>query len=203
MATTRRREKKARAAAKAAGAPDVPDAQVNGAMVAPGLIDVALIRDLIAAVDESGIDTLEISRSGTRIRISKSPPTRLRGLAADATHAIGAPSASLPAPLVAEPAPTVAAEPATPLRSAPPLFEVKSPMVGTFYRAPAPEAPPYVEPGTHVSTGQTLAILEAMKLMNELPSEVDGIVREIHVENGSPVEYGQLLFRIERTSLPA
>jgi acetyl-CoA carboxylase biotin carboxyl carrier protein len=74
---------------------------------------------------------------------------------------------------------------------------VKSPMVGTFYRAPAPEAPPYVEGGTRVAKGQTLCILEAMKLMNELESEVAGTVREICVENGEPVEYGQVLFRIE------
>jgi len=74
---------------------------------------------------------------------------------------------------------------------------VKSPMVGTFYRAPAPEAPNYVELGSKVSRGQTLCILEAMKLMNELESEVTGTVREICVDNGEPVEYGQVLFRIE------
>jgi acetyl-CoA carboxylase biotin carboxyl carrier protein len=70
-------------------------------------------------------------------------------------------------------------------------------MVGTFYRAPAPEAPPYVESGTRVAKGQTLCVLEAMKLMNELEAEVSGIVREILVENGEPIEYGQVLFRIE------
>jgi acetyl-CoA carboxylase biotin carboxyl carrier protein len=70
-------------------------------------------------------------------------------------------------------------------------------MVGTFYRSPAPEAPAYVELGSRVQRGQTLAILEAMKLMNELPSDVAGTVREVCVENGEPVEYGQVLFRIE------
>jgi acetyl-CoA carboxylase biotin carboxyl carrier protein len=70
-------------------------------------------------------------------------------------------------------------------------------MVGTFYRSPAPEAPSYVEPGSRVARGQTLCILEAMKLMNELESEVAGVVREVCVENGEPVEYGQVLFRIE------
>lgn len=75
--------------------------------------------------------------------------------------------------------------------------EVASPMVGTFYRAPAPDAPSYVEIGDRVRTGQTLCILEAMKLMNELESEVGGTVREICVDNGDPVEYGQTLFRIE------
>ncbi|HEX2206265.1 MAG TPA: acetyl-CoA carboxylase biotin carboxyl carrier protein, partial [Longimicrobium sp.] len=77
------------------------------------------------------------------------------------------------------------------------LVEVKSPMVGTFYRAPAPEAPPYVELGSRVTRGQTLCILEAMKLMNELPSDVAGTIREICVENGEPVEYGQVLFRVD------
>jgi acetyl-CoA carboxylase biotin carboxyl carrier protein len=70
-------------------------------------------------------------------------------------------------------------------------------MVGTFYRSPAPEAPSYVEVGSRVVKGQTLCILEAMKLMNELESEVQGIVREICVENAEPVEYGQVLFRVE------
>jgi acetyl-CoA carboxylase biotin carboxyl carrier protein len=75
--------------------------------------------------------------------------------------------------------------------------DVESPMVGTFYRAPAPDAPPYVEVGDHVGKGQTLCILEAMKLMNELEAEVAGKVREICIGNGEPVEYGQVLFRIE------
>jgi acetyl-CoA carboxylase biotin carboxyl carrier protein len=70
-------------------------------------------------------------------------------------------------------------------------------MVGTFYRAPAPDAPSYVEVGDRVSKGQTLCILEAMKLMNELESEVSGVVREIVVDNAEPVEYGQVLFRID------
>jgi acetyl-CoA carboxylase biotin carboxyl carrier protein len=75
--------------------------------------------------------------------------------------------------------------------------DIKSPMVGTFYRSPAPEAPAYVETGSRVTKGQTLCILEAMKLMNELESDIAGTVREICVSNGEPVEYGQVLFRIE------
>ena len=80
------------------------------------------------------------------------------------------------------------------------LVDVKSPMVGTFYRAPAPDAPPYVEVGTTVSKGQTLCILEAMKLMNELECEQDGVIREILVDDADPVEYGQILYRIEPSS---
>ena len=77
------------------------------------------------------------------------------------------------------------------------LAEVTSPMVGTFYRAPAPDAPAYVEVGDRVEKGQTLCILEAMKLMNELEAEISGTIREISVNNADPVEFGQVLFRIE------
>jgi len=153
------------------------------------LIDLDFVRGLIEAVDSSGVDSLEIHRGGTRIRISKSPPPAPVGAAplappSSAGHAVPDALPSAPAVAAAEPANTN-------------LAEVPSPMVGTFYRAPVPEAPPYVEVGSQVSKGQTLCILEAMKLMNELESEVDGTVREILVENGDPVEYGQVLFRIE------
>jgi acetyl-CoA carboxylase biotin carboxyl carrier protein len=77
------------------------------------------------------------------------------------------------------------------------LVEVKSPMVGTFYRAPEPGADPYVKPGTRVTPGQTLCIIEAMKIMNELESEVSGVVRECLVEDAQPVEFGQVLFRVD------
>jgi acetyl-CoA carboxylase biotin carboxyl carrier protein len=174
------------------------------------MIEIEFLRALIAAVDESGIDSLEIARAGTRIRISKSP-------AVVAGTAVPAPIAPVASPVIAAqaggvvappgPAPAALPEaaPAAPAAPAPEpapepareLFEVKSPMVGTFYAAPAPEAPPYVEVGSTVTKGQTLCILEAMKLMNELESEIDGIVREILVENAEPVEYGQVLFRIE------
>jgi acetyl-CoA carboxylase biotin carboxyl carrier protein len=160
------------------------------------MMDLDFLRGLIEAVDQSGIDTLEIHRAGTRIRIAKTPaPTAVIGAAMTAQpaagHALGA--ATLPAvPPAAAPVPEAVT--ALPQSN---LIEIKSPMVGTFYRAPAPEAPPYVEIGSHVSKGQTLCILEAMKLMNELESEVDGVIREVLVDNADPVEYGQVLFRIE------
>ena len=161
------------------------------------MIDLEFLRGLIGAVDESGIDSLEISRGGTRIRIAKTPPPA----PAAATVAHAAPQVvDLSARAAAPAAPAPAAAAAAPAPAAAPasnLVEVKSPMVGTFYRSPAPEAPAYVEPGSRITRGQTLCILEAMKLMNELPSEVAGIVREICVENGEPVEYGQVLFRVE------
>jgi acetyl-CoA carboxylase biotin carboxyl carrier protein len=156
------------------------------------MIDLDFLRGLIEAVDQSGIDSLEISRGGTRIRVNKTPP------AAPVSAAAPAPVAAVHAAPAAAPA---AAAPAVPAPAAAPaasnLVEIKSPMVGTFYRAPAPEAPSYVEIGSRVTKGMTLCILEAMKLMNELPAEIGGTIREICVENGEPVEYGQVLFRVE------
>ncbi|HEY0017828.1 MAG TPA: acetyl-CoA carboxylase biotin carboxyl carrier protein [Longimicrobium sp.] len=159
------------------------------------MIDLEFIRGLIDAVDDSGIDSLEIARGGTRIRINKTPPPAPVAAAAPALAAAPAPA---PAAAPAAPAPSAAAEAAAaPAAPASTLVEIKSPMVGTFYRAPAPEAPSYVEVGSRITRGQTLCILEAMKLMNELPAEVNGTVREICVENGEPVEYGQVLFRVD------
>jgi acetyl-CoA carboxylase biotin carboxyl carrier protein len=161
------------------------------------MIDLEFLRGLISAVDESGIDSLEIARGGTRIRIAKTPPP---APAAPAQMAHAAPHLELAAGprAAASAAPAEAAPAAAPAAPAgPALVDVKSPMVGTFYRSPAPEAPSYVEVGSRVARGQTLCILEAMKLMNELPTDVAGVVREICVENGEPVEYGQVLFRIE------
>jgi acetyl-CoA carboxylase biotin carboxyl carrier protein len=161
------------------------------------MIDLDFLRGLISAVDDSGIDSLEIARGGTRIRIHKTPPPAPVSAAAPQAQVVhaaapAAPAAAAPAPVASAAAPAPAAAP-----PASNLLEVKSPMVGTYYRSPAPEAPPYVEVGTRVAKGQTLCILEAMKLMNEMESEVAGIVREILVDNGEPVEYGQVLFRIE------
>jgi len=90
--------------------------------------------------------------------------------------------------------------PGSPAPAAPPpshLVEIKSPMVGTFYSAPEPGAEPYVKAGSRVATGQVVCIIEAMKIMNEIESEVAGVVREVLVENAQPVEFGQLLFRVD------
>ncbi|HUP19406.1 MAG TPA: acetyl-CoA carboxylase biotin carboxyl carrier protein [Gemmatimonadota bacterium] len=137
------------------------------------------LQELIRLVEESDIDELEIRRFGRTIRISKNANRPPGGGAA------AAPAGDAPAPAATE-------KPA-----GPPLHPVKSPMVGTFYRAPSPEAPPFVDVGDTVRVGQTLCILEAMKLMNELQAEVSGVVRGILVENAQPVEYGQPLFHIE------
>ena len=172
-----------------------PVLTATGPGVAGGqMIDLDFLRGLIGAVDASGIDSIEITRAGTRIRISKTPPAPVPVSLPAALAAPGA-AAALPAPAGNPPPAASTVEAEAPPR--PELFEVKSPMVSTYYRAPAPEAPPYVDVGSHVTRGQTLCILEAMKLMNELESEVDGIVREVLVDNAEPVEFGQVLYRID------
>jgi len=98
-----------------------------------------------------------------------------------------------PPPAAGAGALVAAAAPATPSH----LVEIKSPMVGTFYSAPEPGAEPYVKAGSRVATGQVVCIIEAMKIMNEIESEVAGVVREVLVENAQPVEFGQLLFRVD------
>ena len=106
---------------------------------------------------------------------------------------LATPHAPAPPPAGAAGVPVAAAAPATPSH----LVEIKSPMVGTFYSAPEPGAEPYVKAGTRVATGQVVCIIEAMKIMNEIESEVAGVVREVLVENAQPVEFGQLLFRVD------
>jgi acetyl-CoA carboxylase biotin carboxyl carrier protein len=154
------------------------------------MIDLDFLERLIRALDESTVDSLELERGGTRVRLSKTPPLSAAPVALPA---------AAPAP-VAAPAPGPAS--AAPQDDAPPapsgnLLEVTSPMVGTFYRAPAPDAPSYVDVGARVGEGDTLCIIEAMKLMNELESEVSGTIVEICVENAQPVEFGQVLFRVD------
>jgi acetyl-CoA carboxylase biotin carboxyl carrier protein len=158
------------------------------------MIDIELLKRLIRLVEESGIDSLEVERFATRIRIRKSPMVSGGG-AVVATHAHAVPAI---APVDATPAPATASEESPPAGPAATGFhEIHSPMVGTFYRAPSPDADPYVDVGDNISKGQTLCILEAMKLMNELESEIDGVIREVAVQDAEPVEYGQVLFLVE------
>ena len=169
------------------------------------MIDLEFIQGLIQAIDQSGIDSLEITRAGTRIRVSKTPPPAPAnsGGGTMPTQVYTVPGA-MPVPAAgtaAAPAPAAAAPGAAATAGGAArdenVVEITSPMVGTFYRSPSPEAPPYVEVGSQVRKGQTLCILEAMKLMNELEAEIDGTIRAILVENTDPVEFGQPLFLIE------
>ena len=142
-------------------------------------------KELIKLVEESGITELEICEGKKKVRIAKSPHP----------SASGAASVTPPASQ-ANPAPTSPqAAPAENLASN--LKEITSPMVGTFYRAPAPDADPFTDVGHRVAVGQTVCIVEAMKLMNEIGAEFSGTVREVLVENGQPVEFGQPLFLVE------
>lgn len=154
------------------------------------------IRRLVKIVEESNIGELEITRWGRTIKISKNPTN---------SHTyVGAAPAAIPAvpnvPATAPPQPTADAQKAdeAPKAESANLVEIKSPMVGTFYRAPAPDADPYVDVNSSVRKGQVLCIIEAMKLMNEIESEYDGKIVEILVENAQPVEYNQPLFKIEK-----
>jgi acetyl-CoA carboxylase biotin carboxyl carrier protein len=170
--------------------------------VSQQMIDLEFLRGLIDAVAQSGIDSIEINRAGVRIRIAKTPSSPIPvfpGFSQGMAPIAAPPVVPVNAAAVAAPVAPAEAAPAR-IPAKPELIDVTSPMVGTFYRAPAPDAPPYVEVGSTVTKGQTLCILEAMKLMNELPCELDGIVGEILVEDADPVEYGQVLFRIQPTS---
>jgi oxaloacetate decarboxylase (Na+ extruding) subunit alpha len=151
--------------------------------LAAGGIDQARadrIRELVRIVQETGIGEVTVEESGMRVSVRRTDDRPATAVAAAVPLEEGEPE------LV---------EPGAP--SANGLIRVEAPMVGTFYRAPQPGAAPFVEEGQPIGAGQTLCILEAMKLMNEVKSDVEGIVRSIHVENAQPVEFGQLLFELE------
>ncbi len=153
----------------------------NEATLGGGGVDqarAARIRELVRIVQESGIDEITVEEEGMRVSVRRT---------VDVPTVSQQPAAAVPE------APAVVA----PVAPANGLVRVESPMVGTFYRGPQPGAPPFVEEGDPVAPGQTLCILEAMKLMNEVKAEIEGIVRRIHVRNAEPVEYGQLLLELE------
>jgi oxaloacetate decarboxylase alpha subunit len=139
------------------------------------------IRELVRIVQESGVGEVTIEESGMRVSVRRTPDPIEPVLAAAAGEGQEQSEEELPAIEPSEDG----------------LVRVEAPMVGTFYRAPQPGAPPFVEEGDAVGPGQTLCILEAMKLMNEVKAEIEGVVRAIHVGNAEPVEYGQLLFELE------
>ncbi|AEI78439.1 biotin carboxyl carrier protein of acetyl-CoA carboxylase AccB [Cupriavidus necator N-1] len=150
-------------------------------------MDLRKLKTLIDLVAESGISELEVTEGDGKVRIVKQPP-----------QIVAAPMAmpqmqALPPAAAAAPAAAPAAEPVAQL---PAGHVVTSPMVGTFYRAPSPGAAPFVNVGDSVKEGQTVCIIEAMKLLNEIECDKAGVIKEILVENGQAVEYGQPLFVI-------
>ena len=161
-------------------------------------MDIRKVKKLIELLDESGIAEIEITEGEEAVRISRYPT----GAAAAPAPAYAPPPPAAPAPqaAAATPASAQSSEPAT----APPEedgFLVTAPMVGTFYSSSSPGAAPYVQVGDRISEGDTLCIIEAMKMMNQIEADVSGVIKSIRVQNGEPVEYGQTLFVIDqRTS---
>ncbi|HHX2534037.1 TPA: acetyl-CoA carboxylase biotin carboxyl carrier protein [Neisseria subflava] len=151
-------------------------------------MDLRKLKKLIDLVEESGIAEIEVTEGEEKVRITRTTA------ATAPIYAAPAPAAAAP---VAAPVAPAAAAPATAPAARDLSNAQKSPMVGTFYRAPGPNAAAFVEVGQQVKAGDTLCIIEAMKLMNEIEAEKSGVVKEILVENGTPVEYGEPLFIIE------
>lgn len=142
------------------------------------------IKDMINLMNENGLTELEIEKEGVRIRLKKGAGGIERMVEYVPPH-----SGAVPAPVKTETAPAAKPEKNT--------VDIKAPMVGTFYRSPSPEAPPYINIGDNIEVGQVVCIIEAMKLMNEIKSEVKGKIVDIQVDNAEPVEFGQVLFVVE------
>ena len=158
-------------------------------------MDIRKVKKLIELLDESGIAEIEISEGDDSVRISRHAPGGapvIHSLPAAAAAVAPAPAA---APEVAAPAAAPAAASSEPEEEG---HAVKAPMVGTYYSAPSPGAPAYVQVGDTVSEGDTLCIVEAMKMMNQIEAEVSGTIKSIRAQNGDPVEYGQTLFVIDQ-----
>ena len=153
-------------------------------------MDLRKLKTLIDLVSESNVSELEITEAEGKVRIVKSGAAVVQQFVAAPVQAPVAAAAPVAAPVAELPAPAAAA-------AAPTGHVVKSPMVGTFYRAPSPGAKPFVEVGSQVKEGETICIIEAMKILNEIEADKSGTVTRILGENGQAVEYGQPLFVIE------
>jgi len=154
-------------------------------------MDIRKIKKLIELLDESGIAEIEIHEGEESVRISRQ---------SSQIAIAAAPYGAMPMPIAPAPveaAPVAAAEPQKDSAELIQGHQVTSPMVGTFYRSPAPGNPSFIEVGSHVNKGDTLCIIEAMKMFNQIDSDVSGVVKAILLENGEPVEYGQPLIVIE------
>jgi acetyl-CoA carboxylase biotin carboxyl carrier protein len=153
-------------------------------------MDLTYLEKVLKLFDDSTLTELEIEEDGSKVKLARQKEQAApMQFAMPPQYSYGAP----PPAASAAPTPTNAS-PAAPAAN---MHEVKSPIVGTLYRAPSPDADPYVQVGQQVESGTTLCIIEAMKLMNEIESDASGKIVKILVENGQPVEYGQVLFIIE------
>jgi acetyl-CoA carboxylase biotin carboxyl carrier protein len=153
------------------------------------------IKELIKLVAESGVSEVEVERGDFKVSIKKveEKTTVIQQAAAPVVQTI----AHTPAPVNTAPAPVAPAAPSPSAHSQSNLITIKSPMIGTYYKTPSPDKPPFVNIGDEIKVGQVLCIVEAMKLFNEIESEVSGKIVKILVENASPVEYDQPLFLVE------
>ena len=157
-------------------------------------MDLRKLKKLIDLVQESGIGELEITEGEERVRIARGGAVSVTPLVAATPPAAAAP-AGVAAPAAGAAAPGTPPAPGA-AEPAPEGHVIKSPMVGTFYRAPSPDGKPFVDVGATIKAGDTVCVIEAMKLMNEIECDASGVVKAILVENGQPVEYGQALFII-------
>ncbi len=153
------------------------------------------VRKLVQLVEKSDVTHIEWEKGPEKVVITRGNSVPVAPVVAPVIHAAPV-SAPVPAPAAAPAAAAPAAPKAEAKAADKPGVLVNSPFVGTFYRAPSPDSPPFVDVGTKVKKGQTLCIVEAMKLMNEIEAEADGTVAEILVQNATPVEFGEPLFRI-------
>lgn len=161
-------------------------------------MDLKKLKTLVDLVAESEIAELEITEGESKVKIIKTRPAPEQSMPAfpmPQMYQVAAPAASM-APAAAPAAAPAGAEAPAAEPAAEEGYVVKAPMVGTFYRAPSPNAAPFVDVGTTVGEGDTLCIIEAMKLLNEIEADVNGVIKKIYVDNGEPVEYGQPLFLI-------
>jgi acetyl-CoA carboxylase biotin carboxyl carrier protein len=156
-------------------------------------LDHDQLHKLLALLGDSDIQELKLEGDDFRLEVRRNLPGAAPVAMVQAPAALAMPAAVAAAPAAATPS----APPPTAPAARSDLLEITAPMVATFYRSPAPGDAPYVEVGSRISTGQTVCILEAMKLMNELETEVSGEVVEILVDNGTPVEFGQVLMRVK------
>ncbi len=154
-------------------------------------MDLRKLKKLIDLVEESGIAELELTEGEEKVKISR----QLMNQAAPMTHYIQAPQQAAPQPQMSSPSDVSASE-SKPVTEKIDGHAVNSPMVGTFYRSPSPDAKAFVDVGSKVTKGDTLCIIEAMKLLNEIEADATGTIKKILVENGQPVEYGETLFII-------
>ncbi len=155
-------------------------------------MDIRKVKKLIELLDDSGIAEIEITEGEESVRISRYPVGAPVAAAPIVHHAPAPVAAAAAAPVAA------AAAPAAAEAQEEEGFEVTAPMVGTYYAASSPGAAPYVQVGDRVNEGDTLCIIEAMKMMNQIEADVSGVVKSIRVQNGEPVEFGQVLFVIDQ-----